>query len=94
MKLITLFFIAALGALSCECSAQTVQTSRPDRTVIPLAEPGFEGTIGETYKDSTAAWPKLPAPPAGAPNVVLIMLEAHGPSTAQSWGPRKCLAQW
>ena len=86
MKLITLFFIAALGALSCECSAQTVQTSRPDRTVIPLAEPGFEGTIGETYKDSTAAWPKLPAPPAGAPNVVLIMLDDVGFGQTSTFG--------
>ncbi len=31
-------------------SAQTVQNSQPNRTVIPLAEPQFEGTIGETYK--------------------------------------------
>ena len=51
MKLITAFFPAAVGALSCEAVAQ-------DRTIIPLPEPAFEGTIGKTYKESTAAWPK------------------------------------
>ena len=86
MKLITLFFIAAIGALSCECSAQTVQTSQPDRSVIPLAEPKFEGTIGQTYQDSTAAWPKLPAPPVGAPNVVLIMLDDVGFGQTSTFG--------
>ena len=62
MKLITTFFLAAVSALSCEAA-------EPDRTIIPLPEPEFEGKIGETYKDSEGAWPKLPAPPAGAPNV-------------------------
>ena len=61
-------------------------TSQPDRTVIPLAEPKFEGTIGETYKDSTAAWPKLPAPPAGAPNVVVIMLDDVGFGQTSTFG--------
>ncbi|WP_145285559.1 arylsulfatase [Pirellulimonas nuda] len=78
MKLIALFFVAALGALSCESSAQSVQNSQPDRTVIPLAEPKFEGKIGKTYKDSEAAWPKLPVPPEGAPNVLVIMLDDVG----------------
>ena len=44
----------------------------------PLPTPPFEGVIGATYKESTAAWPTLPTPPAGAPNVVVILLDDVG----------------
>ncbi len=71
MKLITQFVLAVVCALSCEAVAQ-------DRTIIPLPEAAFEGKIGKTYKDSEGAWPKLPAPPAGAPNVVVILLDDVG----------------
>ena len=79
-----LFFVVAFGVISCQSVDQKVPTDQPDRTVIPLAEPEFEGVIGKTYKESTSAWPELPAPPAGAPNVVVILLDDVGfgqPST-------------
>ena len=78
MKLITLFVVAAFGALACESAAQTVQTSQPDRTVIPLAEPNFEGKIGETYKDSEGGVAQVARAAQGAPNVLLIMLDDVG----------------
>jgi hypothetical protein len=78
MKLITAFFLAVVSALSCEAA-------EPDRTIIPLPEPAFAGKIGKTYKDSEAAWLKLPAPPKGAPNVPLIMLHDEG------LGNRECV---
>jgi arylsulfatase len=71
MKLIPSFLLAAVCALSCEAA-------EPDRTIIPLPEPAFEGKIGKTYEDSVAAWPKLPTPPEDAPNVLLIMLDDVG----------------
>ena len=71
MKLAIALVLIAVSAISCEAIAQ-------DRTVIPLPEPAFEGKIGETYKDSEGAWPKLPAAPAGAPNVVVILLDDVG----------------
>ncbi len=86
MKSTILFFVIAFGALSCQLFAQTVPTGQPDRTVIPLAEPEFEGVIGETYKESTSAWPRLPAPPAGAPNVVIIMLDDVGFGQTSTFG--------
>src|SRR5262245_25663965 len=49
-----------------------------DRTRPPLPEPPFEGKIGETYLDSKGSWPKVPAPPAGAPNIVVILLDDVG----------------
>jgi arylsulfatase len=38
----------------------------------------FEGKIGRTYDDSTPWWPDLPSAPAGAPNVVIVLLDDVG----------------
>lgn len=38
----------------------------------------FEGTIGRTLADSEAWFDELPAPPDGAPNVVLVLLDDVG----------------
>ena len=40
--------------------------------------PGFEGTVGRTFAGSTPAWPTRPAPPAGAPDVVVILVDDLG----------------
>ena len=40
--------------------------------------PPFGGTIGRTYDDSTPWWPELPSAPAGAPNVVVVLLDDVG----------------
>jgi len=38
----------------------------------------FGGKIGNDWRDSEPWWPPLPTPPAGAPNVVLIVLDDVG----------------
>lgn len=38
----------------------------------------FGGTIGRTVADSTPHWPARPRPPAGAPNVVVILIDDLG----------------
>ena len=58
--------------------APAAKTSQPDRTVLPLAAPPFTGVIGKTYKESKEAWPPLPTAPAGAPNIVVILLDDVG----------------
>jgi arylsulfatase A-like enzyme len=60
----------------------------PDRTILPVAPPDFSGKIGETYKDSTPDWgPALPLQaPAGAPNILLIVLDDIGYSQLGSYG--------
>jgi arylsulfatase len=55
-----------------------------DGNRIPAPFPPFEGEIGKTYQESEPAWPALPAPPEGAPNIVVILLDDVGfgqPST-------------
>lgn len=39
---------------------------------------GFGGTIGRTWKESTPWWPPEATPPAGAPNVVMLVLDDVG----------------
>jgi len=41
-------------------------------------EQKFGGTIGRDWRDSQPWWPPEPAPPAGAPNVVLVVLDDVG----------------
>src|SRR5690348_5015198 len=38
----------------------------------------FQGVIGPTWRESTPWWPPEPEPPAGAPNVLLIVLDDVG----------------
>lgn len=38
----------------------------------------FRGTIAQDYRDSTPSWPDEPSPPAGAPNVVMVVLDDVG----------------
>lgn len=42
-----------------------------------VGEPGFQGRIGRTYRDSTPWWPPPPAG-LGGPNVVVIVLDDTG----------------
>ena len=86
-KLVALFIIMLLS-FSCNQPKQenVPATGDIDRTVIPLPEPKFGGIIGKTYKESESEWPKLPAPPAGAPNVVVIMLDDVGFGQTSTFG--------
>jgi arylsulfatase len=51
-----------------------------DRTVLPPPAPAFAGKIAQSYKDSTPDWrPAMPlVAPAGAPNVLMIVLDDVG----------------
>ncbi|PNU02310.1 arylsulfatase [Novosphingobium guangzhouense] len=57
-----------------------------DRSRLPLPRPPFAGKIGKTYTESTSAWPELPKPPEGAPNVLLILLDDVGFGQAGTFG--------
>jgi arylsulfatase A-like enzyme len=46
----------------------------------------FPGKIGTTYKDSVRHWPAKPAAPAGAPNVIFIVLDDVGFSDLGCYG--------
>jgi Sulfatase len=67
--------IGVISAILVALSIPVLAQDAPDRTVLPLPAPAFKGVIGKTYEESNEAWPELPTPPAGAPNVVLILLD-------------------
>src|SRR4029434_788759 len=54
--------------------------------ILPLPEPRFHGRIGSTYVDSEADIISLPTPPAGAPNVLLILLDDVGFGQTSTFG--------
>ncbi len=51
-----------------------------------MQEKPFRGRIGKTYQESEQAWPELPRPPAGAPNVVIILLDDVGFGQVSTFG--------
>jgi arylsulfatase A-like enzyme len=59
---------------------------RVDRSILPLPESKFKGVVAKTYQDSTPDWPAVPKPPAGAPNVLVILLDDVGFGQVSSFG--------
>jgi len=51
-----------------------------------LPAPRFRGLIGSTYADSEADVISVPSPPAGAPNVVVVLLDDVGFGQAGTFG--------
>ncbi|MBT8469352.1 MAG: sulfatase-like hydrolase/transferase [Myxococcales bacterium] len=74
-----LYVIATLVLASAACASQ-----QPNGNSLPIPLSPFEGTIGKTYEESEADWPRPPSAPDDAPNVIVILLDDVGfgqPST-------------
>ena len=69
VTMITFAFLAFLGA----ALAQPQPTSSDDPRMA-----GFKGKIAKRYEDSVQDWPKRAQAPAGAPNVLVILLDDVG----------------
>jgi len=54
--------------------------------ILPHPDPRFEGRIGNTYADSKADDISLPAAPAGAPNVLMVLLDDVGFGQTSTFG--------
>ena len=48
--------------------------------------PAFKGKIGKTLKESVEWWPEKVKAPAGAPNVIVFLIDDAGFSTASAFG--------
>lgn len=78
------FTVLAAGGASVAGCTDSEELSSPtedqvaERADLPLDDPPFSGVVGKTYQESTPAWPDLPKPPEGAPNVVVILLDDVG----------------
>jgi len=58
----------------------------PDSRFLPISRPPFTGVIMPNAIDSTPAWPPTVAPPEGAPNVLLILLDDAGYASNSAFG--------
>ncbi len=54
--------------------------SEPDRTKLPIRRPPFQGVSNRTLAGSEPDWDLIgsPEPPAGAPNVLLVLIDDVG----------------
>jgi arylsulfatase A-like enzyme len=76
--------IALLAGLLTVAAAHGQDTV--DRTVLPVPATPFKGTVAISSKDSKPAWPDKVTPPAGAPNVVLILMDDVGFGATSTFG--------
>jgi len=60
----------------------------PDRTVLPIPDKNFGGTIGRTIDQSVPDWTIIPGPkaPQDAPNVLLILIDDAGFGQPDTFG--------
>ncbi|WP_198651591.1 sulfatase-like hydrolase/transferase [Dyella sp. C11] len=74
--------VAAFSQTAKDASA----SSSAAGTQLPLSPAGFKGTIGTTYKDSKSDFPQPIAPPKGAPNVLIILIDDLGYAGTSTYG--------
>ncbi|WP_136707973.1 arylsulfatase [Agromyces sp. H66] len=77
----------SLGRLKASL-AEAAGKFAPDRTVLPLKDPAFGGTAGRTIDQSVADWTVVmtPKPPAGAPNVLVVLIDDAGFGNPSTFG--------
>ena len=57
-----------------------------ERTVLPLPSPAYSNKIGTSYRDSTPQIQATLSAPAGAPNILLILLDDAGYAQTSTFG--------
>jgi arylsulfatase len=60
----------------------------PDRTVLPIPDRNFGGTMGRTLDQSVPDWSMIPGPqpPDGAPNVLVVLIDDAGFGNPDTFG--------
>ena len=71
-----------------ESLAEAMGKFSPDRTVLPIPDPNFGGTVGRTLDMSVADWTinMTASPPEGAPNVLLVLIDDAGFGNPSTFG--------
>lgn len=82
-----LFAATALALVLLQSVAVQAQDSAAtDGTVLPRPDQPFTGQIGQTYADSTPAFPKPVTAPPNAPNIFMILGDDIGFAAASTFG--------
>ena len=71
-----------------ESLAEAMGKFSPDRTVLPIPDPNFGGTVGRTLDMSVADWTinMTASAPEGAPNVLLVLIDDAGFGNPSTFG--------
>jgi arylsulfatase A-like enzyme/uncharacterized membrane protein len=71
-----------------ESLAEAMGKFSPDRSVLPIPDPNFGGTVGRTLEMSVADWTinMTPSRPPGAPNVLLVLIDDAGFGNPSTFG--------
>ena len=79
--------LSLLAATACLMSGPVVaQPDWPDRTVLPIAPPAYSGTAAKTLDGSRPAWSPDLSAPAGAPNILLVLVDDAGFGNPSTFG--------
>ncbi len=74
---ITLLLIAVFAVFMFSCNQQATEQEKEKSADDPRLA-GFNGKIAKSYADSKEDWPERVKAPAGAPNVLIILLDDVG----------------
>ncbi|MCB2065323.1 MAG: arylsulfatase [Erythrobacter sp.] len=77
---------ATIAALLLAIGAPAQAGREPTGPSLPLPDPAFTGTIGESYATSTPDLHRARTAPAGSPNVVIVMTDDVGFGAASTFG--------
>jgi arylsulfatase A-like enzyme/uncharacterized membrane protein len=68
--------------------AEAAGKFRPDRTVLPIPDRSFGGTMGRTIEASVPDWTIIPGPkpPDGAPNILVVLIDDAGFGNPDTFG--------
>jgi arylsulfatase len=68
--------------------AEAMGKFSPDRTVLPIPDRGFGGTMGRTLDQSVPDWTMIPGPkaPERAPNVLIVLIDDAGFGNPDTFG--------
>jgi arylsulfatase len=89
-SILTIAVVMACAAIQTSAQQAAPQGQPPspplNRTVLPIPATPFNGAIGLRSNDSTPSFPKKVTAPAGAPNVVLVLLDDIGFGETSTFG--------
>ena len=80
------FLVCASAQAATEKAAATPEPDRLDRSVLPIAPQRNQSVVGLRSKDSRGVFPLPVSAPAGAPNVVLVLLDDVGFGASSTFG--------
>jgi len=82
IRLLAIITVAGLVLTGCSKS----EPQQVAQTILPRPDPGFQGKIGRTVKESVKDFPKDVIAPKGAPNILLILTDDVGFGASSTFG--------